>query len=177
VSAELRRPEPGEHAPYFRRYIDLVPEGDIVDTLTYQLGETLRILQDVPPERETFRYADGKWSIREVVGHLVDVERLFTFRALAIARADGVDLPSMEQDEWAANSNAHQRSLDDLVGEWASVRRATVHMFATLGPGAGLRRGRAGGNEITVRSLPWMIAGHELWHRERLMRDYLARDA
>jgi DinB superfamily len=177
MSADLRRPEAGEHAPYFGRYIGLVPDGDIVDTLMYQLGETLRLLQGVTPERETYRYAPDKWSIREVVGHLLDVERVFAFRALAIARADGVDLPSMEQDEWAARSNAHERTLDDLVGEWASVRRGTVHMFATLPAGAGGRCGKAGGNEVTLRSLPWMIAGHELWHRELLARDYLGEGA
>jgi hypothetical protein len=173
MSADLRRPAPGEHAPYFSRYIDLVPDGDIVDTLMSQLGETLRLLQDVPPARETHRYAPDKWSIREVVGHLIDVERVFAFRALAIARVDGVDLPSMEQDEWAARSNANQRELDDLASEWASLRRATVHMFATLPDDAGGRTGKAGGNAVTVRSLPWMIAGHELWHRELLGQNYL----
>ena len=174
MSGDLGRPAASEHAPYFSRYIDMVPEGDIVDTLMYQLGETLRLLQGVGPEQETFRYAPQKWSIREVVGHLIDVERVFAFRAIAIARADGVDLPSMEQDEWAAHSNAHDRPLDDLAAEWAAVRRSTVHMLATLPPGAGRRRGKAGGNEVTVRSLAWMIAGHELWHRERLAQDYLA---
>lgn len=175
MTADLRRPEANEHAPYFARYIDLVPDGDIVDTLMYQLGETLRLLQGIPLERETYRYAPGKWSLREVVGHLIDVERVFAFRAIAIARSDGVDLPSMEQDDWAAHSNAHERALDDLASEWASLRRANVEMFASLGAEAGARRGKAGGNEVTVRSLPWMIAGHELWHRERLARDYLGR--
>ena len=171
--SELRRPAPGEHADYFGRYVDLVPEGDIVDTLARQLGETLGLLQDVAPERETHRYAPGKWSIREVVGHMIDVERVFAFRAIAIARSDGVDLPSMEQDEWASRSNAGARQLDDLAQEWASVRRSSVHMFGTLAPGAAERRGRAGGNPFTVRSLAWITAGHELWHRERLARDYL----
>jgi len=175
MSTELRRPESGEHSPYFSRYIDLVPDGDIVDALMYQLGETLRLLQEVPPERETHRYAAGKWSVREVVGHLIDVERVFAFRAIAIARSDGVDLPSMEQDEWAARSNAHERPLDELASEWASLRRANVDMFTSFGEGVGLRRGRVGGNEITVRSLPWIIAGHELWHREVLAKDYLDR--
>jgi hypothetical protein len=174
MSTELPRPTADEHAPYFTRYVDLVPDGDIVDTLTHQLGETLTLLQDVSPERETHRYAPDKWSIREVVGHLIDVERVFAFRAIAIARSDGVDLPSMEQDEWAKQSNAHERELDDLAFEWAAVRRANVHMFATLSPGTGERRGKAGGNPITVRSLAWIIAGHELWHRELLARDYLA---
>lgn len=171
--SDLTRPGPGEHADYFKRYVDLVPDGDIVDTLMHQLGETLSLLQEVTPERETHRYPPGKWSIREVVGHMIDVERVFAFRAIAIARSDGVDLPSMEQDEWAGRSNANERTLDDLAQEWAAVRRGNVHMFATLGPGVGARRGKASGNPVTVRSLAWIIAGHELWHRELLARNYL----
>jgi hypothetical protein len=170
---ELTRPSPNEFAPDFARYIDLVPNGDIVETLTLQLGETLGLLQAVTPELETYRYAEGKWSIREVVGHLIDVERVFAFRAIAIARSDGVDLPSMEQDAWASRSNAGSRPLDDLAQEWAAVRRSGLHMFDTLPAGAAERRGVGGGNPFTVRSVAWVTAGHELWHRERLARDYL----
>ena len=170
----LGRPAPGEHAAYYARYVDLVPEGDVLDTLTSQLGDTLALLQQVPREREGHRYAPGKWSIREVVGHLLDTERVMAYRALAMARSDGVELPSMDPDEWSGRSGAPQRSLDDLASEWAGVRRANVHFFATLPEEALERRGRASGNEFTVRSFPWIIAGHEIWHRERLATDYLA---
>ncbi|HET9949718.1 MAG TPA: DinB family protein [Longimicrobiales bacterium] len=177
MSAGFSRPGPGEHAEYYGRYVELVPDGSIVDTLIDQLGDTLRLLQEVPPERETFRYAPGKWSIRDVVGHLIDTERVMSYRALSMARADGVDLPGMDQDEWARRSNAGSRALADLSSEWASLRRATVHLFATLDADVALRRGRASGYEFTVRSFPWIIAGHELWHRRGLARDYLGRDA
>jgi hypothetical protein len=168
----LTRPEPGEFGEYYTRYIELVPDGDIVETLASQLGETLALLQGVPPERETFRYAPEKWSIRQVVGHLIDVERMMAFRAMNMTRAEGVVLPGMDPDEWQRRSNAAERPLDDLASEWGSLRRAHVHMFATLGPGAGDRRGIATGLEFTVRCFPWIIAGHELWHRECLRRDY-----
>ena len=168
----LPRPQAAEHVTYYARYIDLVPDGEITDTLARQLGETLAILQSVPMDRETFRYAPGKWSIREVVGHLVDVERVMAYRALHIARADGADIPGMEQDEWIENSNAGKRPLDDLASEWGAVRRANIHFFATLGPDAGVRRGLASGFEFSVRCFPWIIAGHELWHRRRLVEDY-----
>jgi len=171
----LARPGADEHAQYFGRYIEIVPEGDIVDTLRDQFGETLALLQEIPPERELHRYAPDKWAIREVIGHLLDTERVMCFRALAMARSDGVDMQGMDQDEWTRNSKAIERSLDDLAAEWAGVRRASVHMFATLPTEAGARRGRANGNEFTVRTFPWIIAGHELWHRERLRADYLAR--
>ncbi len=169
----FERPAPTEHADYYRRYIDLVPDGDVFQTLIHQLGETLALLQRVPPDREQHRYAPDKWSVREVVGHLIDAERVFAYRALTIARSDGARLPGMEQDEWAARSNANERPLDDLGAEWAALRRANVHMLATLGPDAALRRGIASDVEFTVRCFPWIIAGHELWHRQRLEEDYL----
>jgi len=173
--SDLQRPAADEHEEYYGRYIALVPDGDIVETLTSQLGETLVLLQDVAAELETHRYAPDKWSIREVVGHVVDTERVMTYRALAMARSDGADLPGMDQEAWGRLSNAGERSLDDLAAEWAGVRRATVDMFATLPAGAGARRGRASGFEFTVRCFPWIIAGHEIWHRERLAKDYLGR--
>jgi hypothetical protein len=169
----LDRPGPDEYAEHFARYVALVPDGDILDILRDQLGETLALLQEVPRDRETYCYQPGKWTIRQVVGHLLDTERVFAHRALTIARSEGADLPGIDQEEWAERSNANSRSLDDLAAELAGVRRATLHMFATLGPDAGARRGTASGHEFTVRSFPWIIAGHELWHRERLERDYL----
>lgn len=167
----LPRPEAGEHDDYYTRYVELVPDGDVVQTLAHQLGETLALLQSVPPDLETHRYASDKWSVREVVGHLIDVERMMVFRAMNMARAD-VELPGMDPDEWARNSNAGSRPLDDLASEWGALRRAHVHFFATLGAEAGARRGVATGLEFTVRSFPWIVAGHELWHREGLVRDY-----
>jgi len=168
----LLRPAAGEHAEYYSRYIDLVPDADIVETLSEQLGETLALLQAVPEDREAFRYAPEKWSIREVVGHLVDTERVMAYRALHMARAHDADIPGMEQDEWVRHSNANKRPLYDLSSEWGAVRRATVQLFATIGPDAGMRTGKASGYQFTVRSFPWIIAGHELWHRQRLIEDY-----
>lgn len=170
--SHLPRPGAGEHDEYYSRYIQLVSEGDIVETLAGQMGETLALLQSVDPDSETYRYAPDKWSIREVVGHLIDVERVMGFRALNMVRADGAVLPGMDQDEWAKNSNAGKRPLDDLASEWGALRRSTVHFFATLGLDAGERRGTATGFEFTVRSFPWIIAGHELWHRRLLVKDY-----
>ena len=167
------KPDRSEHAEYYGRYIDLVPDGDVLVTLREQLGDTLSLLMNVSADRETYRYAEGKWSVREVVAHLIDTERVFAFRALAMARADGVDLPGMEQDEWAAASGADDRELADLGQEWAALRRANIHMFAAMDEETAKRVGRASGYEFSVRSFPWIIAGHELWHRHLLERDYL----
>ena len=169
----LRRPDPSEHAEYYAQYIAGVPDGDIVTTLRDQLSETVELLRSVPEARETYRYAEDKWTLREVVGHLIDTERMFAYRALAMAREDDVDMPGMDQDAWSANSNAGERALSDLIDEWIAVRHATVHLFATLPHGAGDRTGRASGFDFTVRSFPWIIAGHEVWHRRLIRRDYV----
>ena len=170
---DLGRPDPSEHADYYARYIALVPDGDITVTLRDQLGDTVELLRSIPEDRETYRYADGKWTLREVVGHMIDTERMFAFRALAMAREDGVDMPGMDLDAWSAGSNAADRTLADLIEEWIAVRRSNVHLFATMPEGAGARTGRASGYDFTVRSFPWIIAGHELWHRDLMRRDYL----
>lgn len=173
---DLRRPDPSEHAEYYAGYIAGVPDGDIIATLRDQLEQTVELLRSIPAERETFRYAEDKWTLREVVGHLIDTERMFAYRALAMTREDDVDMPGMDQDAWSASSNAGDRALSDLIEEWVAVRRANVHLFATLPAGAGARRGRASGYDFTVRSFPWIIAGHELWHRGLIRRDYMGVD-
>ncbi|MDA0329777.1 MAG: DinB family protein [Gemmatimonadetes bacterium] len=169
----LPRPADDEYVEYYRRYVAMVPDGDILETLRDQLGDTLELLKAVPSERETYRYAEGKWSLREVIGHLIDTERVFAFRALTMARSKDVDLPGMDQDEWVATSNAAGRSLADLTAEWTALRRSNVHMFAGMDAAAGARSGVASGNRFSVRSFAWIMAGHELWHRQLIKRDYL----
>ena len=112
------RPDPTEHAEYYAQYIARVPDGEITSTLSNQLAETVGILRSLPEDRETYRYAEDKWTLREVVGHLIDTERMFAYRALAIAREDDVDLPGMDQDAWNRGSNAADRAMVDLIDEW-----------------------------------------------------------
>lgn len=171
------RPAPDEYNEYFGRYIDSVRDGDVVATLTAQIDETLALLASVPAEREEYRYAPGKWSLREVVGHLIDTESAFAFRALWVARQAAGGQPSFEQDDWARSSNAGDRELKDLMEEWQALRRANVLKFAGFDGPAWMRRGRVSGNEVTTRALVWVIAGHELYHRALLERDYLQDSA
>jgi hypothetical protein len=167
------RPGPGEHHEYYGLYVSQVSDGDVLDTLERQVEETTALLRSVPAARETYRYADGKWSIREVIGHVLDTERVFGLRALHFARRDPAPLPSFEQDDWARVSNAHARPLADLVEEFRAVRRGHVLLLRGLDPDAGPRRGVASGREFTVRSIPWILAGHERHHVGVLRERYL----
>lgn len=167
------RPGSDEFAEYYAGYVGAVPDGDIVERLREQHEDTLTLLRAVPADRETFRYADDKWSLREVVGHLVDTERVFTYRAVTMAREDDMVLPAMDQEAWAKRSNAGQRTLRDLAAEWTAVRAATVHLFSSMAPEDAPRMGTASGYRFSVRSFPWIIAGHELWHRKLIEERYL----
>ena len=119
------RPESGEYPPYTIAYISLVPDGDIVATLGSQLNDTLTMLRSIPESRGDFRYADGKWSIKEIIGHITDGERVFAYRALRFARGDETPLPGFEQDDYVRNGGFDKRSLIDLASEYEYVRRST----------------------------------------------------
>jgi hypothetical protein len=171
----IDRPAASEYAPYYALYVDQVPEGDILDLMEGELAITLACLESVPQELENHRYAPDKWSLREAVGHIVDVERTFGYRAVWFARLDPSPLPSMDQDLWAGNSNASERSLESLAAEFALARRGHIAMFRGLGPSAFLRRGVASDCEFSVRSLPFILVGHEIHHRRVITERYLGR--
>lgn len=167
-------PDRTEAAEYYFRYIDLVPAGDICDQLVAQGKETLALLRGIDAERSLFRYAPDKWSIREVVNHLNDTERLFVFRAFWFARGFDSPLPSFDQQVAAASAAADERTWISLVEEFAAVRAASVTFFQTLREEAWTRRGIASGNPFSVRALAFLSAGHVTHHiailRERYLR-------
>jgi hypothetical protein len=177
IDTATQRPERDEYDGYYHRYISLVPDGDITVTLARAFPRTRELLETVPLDRECWAYAPGKWSFREVVGHLTDMERVFTGRALWIARDPGTVLPSFEQNIWAPNSNARHRPLRELLYEWASVRAASLTLVQSFDAETMLRAGVASGLRFSVRSLVWMIAGHELHHRKLLRELYGLSDA
>ena len=168
------RPETSEYDPFFATYIDRVPDGDILSTLTTSIEQTEALLRSCPTERERYRYAPDKWSIRELVGHIIDAERLYAYRALHFARADPSPLPGMDPADWARNSNASDRPLPDLADELLQVRAATVGLFTSFDEPISKKTGIAGGRSFSVRSLAWVIAGHEIHHRHVLAERYLA---
>jgi uncharacterized damage-inducible protein DinB len=169
----MARPAADEFNEYYSRYIDLVPGDDILAALTAQMAETRSLLASVPADREGYRYAEGKWSIRQAVGHVIDTEHVFAFRALWAARGAEAEQPSMEQDDWAAASPAGERPLAELAEEWAALRRSVVLMCAGFSEDAWSRRGIASGSAFSVRAAVWIIAGHELHHRNVLVTKYL----
>ena len=141
----FERPDPSEYDAFYSTYIDQVPDGEVLGLMASELERLLALLRPVEPGRETFRYADGKWSIREVVGHLIDSERVFGNRALFFARAEGATLPGMDQEVWSAAANAHERPLRELLDEFEHVRRGHVAMVGSLHAAAALKRGTASG--------------------------------
>jgi hypothetical protein len=167
------RPEEGEYNPYYGKYIGLVPEGDIVKTLTRQLPETLAILESIPEDRAGYRYAEGKWSVKELLGHLTDAERLFVYRALCIARGDTQSLPGFEEDDYVRGASFDSLPLAKIIAEFETVRAATISIFDNLEDAAWKRRGTANGSGVSVRALAYILAGHERHHRQVLNDRYL----
>ncbi|MFN8061750.1 MAG: DinB family protein [Vicinamibacterales bacterium] len=166
------RPASDEYAPYYEKYVSLVAGDDIVPTLTAQLVQTLKALAAIPTDRGTHRYAPGKWSINEVVGHMIDTERVFGYRAMRFARNDATPLSGFDQDTYIANARFDACSLADLREEFACVRRSHLYLLRQLDPAAWSRRGVANGVEVTVRGLAYIIAGHELHHMQILATRY-----
>lgn len=170
----IPRPDASEFLPYYGKYIDRVPDGDLLRTLRAQLDETLALVRGLPEERGGHRYAPGKWSIREVLGHVTDAERIFAYRALRIGRGDATPLASFDENAYAESSGADARTLVDLADEFEHVRLGNLALFRSLGDEALARRGTASGGEVSARALAWIIAGHERHHVDLLRERYLA---
>jgi hypothetical protein len=173
MNSTSTRPAADESSPYYFTYINLVPDGDIIPMLQSQHADIHGLLNHTTDAQASAHPAPGEWSIKEVVAHLSDAERLFAFRALWFARGEQSALPGMEPNPWVALSNANARSLSDLLAEFGHVRAASIALFANLDAGAWLRRGIASDNAISVRALAWIIAGHELHHNRSLREQYL----
>lgn len=172
TGTSVQRPATTEYAPFYNSYVSAVPDGDLLAFLRQQGEETVTLLRSVKEDRSRFRYGPGKWSIREVAGHLADSERVFTYRALTFARGDATPLPSFEENAWAAVSNADRRPLADHIGELAAIRSATLALFRGFTDVEYARVGTASGHKITVRALAFITAGHELHHVKVLRERY-----
>jgi hypothetical protein len=174
TTTQIPRPQTDEHAPYYGKYIAQVPDGDLISMLREQIMETVGLLGGLPEGKANFAYAPGKWTIKEVIGHMIDVERVMAYRALRIARADTTDLPGFDENAWVPVANFGARTIADLLEEFQVVRAATVHLAKHLDAEALARRGSANKNGISVRALLYIIAGHERHHLALFRERYLS---
>lgn len=169
------RPQSSEAAEYYFRYIDQVPDGDILDILNTQKSEVRKLLEGISDQDSLRRYAPDKWSIREVVSHISDTERLFAFRAFWFARGFSTSLPGFDQNVAASAAHADSRAWHSLTQEFQAVRAASLSLFESLGPRDWSLRGIASDNPFTVRALAYLTAGHVTHHVKILRSEYLNR--
>ena len=167
------RPAPSEIGEFYRGYVALVPEGDVFATLDRGLQETLELARTFGEERANHRYAPGKWSVKQVIGHLSDGERILSYRTLRIARGDSTPLPGFEENDYVARGGFERRTLADIASELALVRASTLALFRSIDAEAWERTGTANGVPFVARAFPWIIAGHELHHRTVLRERYI----
>lgn len=167
-----QRPETQEYSTYYWTYIQLVPEGNVIDLLADQLEATLALVRQLSEEQAAYRYEPGKWSIKEVIGHITDTERIMAYRLLRIARGDKTELPGFNQDTYISGASFEQCSLQFLIEDLTAVRHATLTLLKGLSEEAWVRQGVASKSPFSVRALACVIVGHELHHRKVLVDRY-----
>ena len=168
------RPSQDEYAPFYAGYVASVPDGDVLETLSHSLEGALDLLGSVSEEVAESAYAPGKWTLKELVQHCTDAERIFTYRILRIGRGDTTDLPGWDEQTYAPASRANDRTMQSLADELRTVREATLSLLEGLPEDAWTMRGRANGMEMTVRGITWITAGHLLHHLRIVRERYLA---
>jgi uncharacterized damage-inducible protein DinB len=170
----IEKPNPDEFAPYANQYIGLLPDdGLVLEHLRTNAAAARELLSPLSEEKLRFRYAEGKWTIKEILQHITDDERIFAYRALRFARGDATELPGFDQDEYARSSAANARSIESLLDEFDTVREGTISLFEGLAEETHLRSGIASGNVMSVRAIAYHIAGHELRHLDIIRERYI----
>ena len=172
--SKIERPGADEFAPFYANYVSAVPAGDITGILESQGRELVQLLGGLDAARADFRYAPDKWSVKDVVGHVSDTERIFAYRALRIARGDATPLAGFDQDTYVANAHFGRRALGDLLADFQTVRAATVSLFRAMTEEESRRAGTANGMPVTARALAFIAAGHERHHSSILRERYLS---
>jgi uncharacterized damage-inducible protein DinB len=170
--ANIGHLDPAEYAPYFQRYVGNVTEDDVLGALEAQTRETAALLARIDDAKASYRYAPEKWSVKQIVGHVTDAERVFAYRALAIARGDQVSLPGFDENEYMGYANFDERSIGELAAEYAATRAATLALFRSFSDEAWQRRGVANNNAISTRALAHVALGHERHHLRVLRERY-----
>ncbi|MEM7335349.1 MAG: DinB family protein [Chloroflexota bacterium] len=169
----IPKPNPDEYVPYTIMYIGLLPDdGRILHHLQRNLEETIQFIRTLPEEKLDVPHAQGEWTIKEILVHIIDDERIYCYRALRYARNDSTELPGFEQDEYVPYSQANQRDVEDILDELKAVRQATIAFFRSVGHEAMARKGVGSGNIMSVRAAAYHIAGHELHHIQSIKENY-----
>ena len=169
----MKRPEPHEHSPYYENYIKLVDGNDPIKLMIDQLTRTQKLFTEISEDKGGYSFAEGKWTIKEVLGHIIDTERVFAYRALSIARGEKQSLPGFEQEDYARTANYNERNLTDIIEEYKLTREANIALFKSFEDKAINRRGIANNKEITVRAILFIIPGHEEHHINIIKSKYL----
>ena len=169
----MPKPSPTTYATYFERYVDQVPENDLMPAFKNQTAGIQDFLGSITEEKSTYAYAEGKWTIKELLMHIIDAERIFNYRALCFARGEKINLPGFEEDDYAANSYANSRSWKSLIDEFLAVRRSTELMFENFDKAVINNSGLSNNNPNTVASLGFIAVGHYNHHKKILMERYL----
>ncbi len=171
----MKRPDPKEYSEYYHNYVQQVPKGNILDILDKQADLLGRFFAEISEEKSLYRYEPDKWSIREVVGHLLDVERIFSCRAFRFSRGDKTDLPGFDENAYVPNGNYDTHDISELVEEFYLLRKATVSMFRGFDRKMWDLKGKANGASMSVRAVAWILAGHLIHHMKVIQSRYLAR--
>ena len=169
----MPKPSPTTYAPYFKRYVDQVPENDLIPAFNNQTAGIQEFLSSITEEKSAYAYAEGKWSIKELLQHVIDTERIFSYRALCFARGEKTNLPGFEENEYAANSHANNRTWISLIQEFVAVRKATELLFESFSEDVVNNAGLSNNNPNTVASLGFITVGHYYHHKKILMERYL----
>ena len=166
------RPSEKDYASYYKGYISEIKGDDILSILEEQLNSATKYFDSIPEEKGNYAYAEGKWSVKEVLGHVIDCERIFAARALCIARGEKQSLPGFEQDDYVREANFNKRTLKNLTDQFSLVRKSNLILFETFSDNELNKRGIANENEVTVRAILFIIAGHGLHHIKILKEKY-----
>lgn len=170
----MQRPTEADYSnTYVKKYIDLVEGDNILSAMVKQVAEISEVISSVPLTKENYAYAPGKWSVKELLGHVVDTERIMAYRALCFARGEKQSLPGFEEDDYVKNANFNIRSLSEILGEFKILRLSTIEMVKGFSEEALLRKGTSNGNQITPRALLYMVVGHATHHMNVLKERYL----
>lgn len=173
IFRDIPRPEAGEFPAYASMYIDLIlDEGQLLQHMVDNLEIVKTAIDALPVDTLGVPHADGEWTVKEILVHIIDDERIYAYRALRFARGDTTDIPGFDPDAYATTSNANQRTLDDIFAEYNTVRQATITLLNSLDDEALMRSGTANDNPVTVRALAYHMAGHELHHLYSIKENY-----